>query len=243
METTCRLFKLRSGEEVLGLLSIENESTVRILKPMVIKTHLTPDLMGVTKEITVLRNWLEFTDSESIDLPRDHIASMLMPSESTVLLYQKSVITEEKYKNNFKEKLEPIDDILNDPSSLHQVLEELMKFDDKKDKKEDQDIQKGHPMPPMPFPFMGMSSHVGMFFAIPPDIFEEMVENGILDFDFFGGKDDMEEDDDDDDKLIPEMEIMSDKEKDRLKRKGIDLDQFPDNPQKYIDEDLDNTSE
>jgi len=241
METTCRLFKLRSGEEVLGLLSIENESTVRILKPMVIKTHLTPDLMGITKEITVLRNWLEFTDLESIDLPRDHIASMLMPSESTVLMYHRSVKTEEKNKNNLKEKLEPIGDIMSDPSSLQEVLEELMKFDDKKDKKDDSDNQKGLPMPPMPFPFMGTPSHVGMFFAIPPDIFEEMVENGILDFDFFGGKEDME--DDDDDKLIPEMEIMSDKEKDRLKRKGIDLDQFPDNPLKYIEEDLDNTNE
>jgi hypothetical protein len=43
METTCRLFKLRSGEEVLGLLSGENDSTISILKPMVIKTHISPD--------------------------------------------------------------------------------------------------------------------------------------------------------------------------------------------------------
>jgi hypothetical protein len=69
-----------------------------------------------------------------------------------------------------------------------------------------------------------------------------MVENGILDFDFFSGKDE-DDKDDENDVLIPEMEMMTDKEKDRLKRKGIDLDQFPDNPQKYIEEDLDNTSE
>ena len=99
METTCRLFKLRSGEEVLGLLSGENDSTISILRPMVIKTHISPDSFGVTREITLLRNWLEFTDQEHIDLPRDHVASVLMPSENTVVLYQKSLKTEEKYKS------------------------------------------------------------------------------------------------------------------------------------------------
>jgi hypothetical protein len=242
METTCRLFKLRSGEEVLGLLSGENDSTISILKPMVIKTHISPDSFGVTREITLLRNWLEFTDETRIDLPRDHIASVLMPSESTVILYQKSLKTEEKYKESIKEKEEKAKEILENPEGLQDMLNSL--FNDIIDG----DIQTAEPknpitkIPQMPFPFINPNTSVGMFFSIPPDIFEEMVENGILDFDFFSGKDE-DDKDDENDVLIPEMEMMTDKEKDRLKRKGIDLDQFPDNPQKYIEEDLDNTSE
>ena len=91
METTCRLLKLRSGEEVLCLLAGENESTIHVLRPMVIKSHMTHDNFGVTREITVLRNWLEFTEAQEVDIPKDHIATILKPSDSTVNLYQNSI--------------------------------------------------------------------------------------------------------------------------------------------------------
>jgi len=162
METTCRLFKLRSGEEVLGLLSGENDSTISILKPMVIKSHMTHDNFGVTREITVLRNWLEFTEAQEVDIPKDHIATILKPSDSTVNLYQNSIRKEEKTKKAVEEAQKEIDDILGD-------------------------------------------------------------EDGEI--------------------LIPEMELMTDKEKDKLKRKGINLEDFPDDPRKYIDDISEDTKE
>lgn len=242
METTCRLFKLRSGEEVLGLLSGENDSTISILKPMVIKTHISPDPLGVTREITVLRNWLEFTDQEYIDLPKDHIASVLMPSESTVILYQKSVRTEENYKENLKKAEEKKKETTQNPDNLQDMFKSL--FDDiiEMDSNEPPNNNPlAKPPSPMPFPFMNPNTNVGMFFSIPPDIFQEMIENGLLDFDMFGALKDDEEDDED--ILIPEMEFLTDKEKEKMRRKGINLEDFPDDPRKYIDDISEDTKE
>lgn len=240
METTCRLFKLRSGEEVLGLLSGENDSTISILKPMVVKTHISPDPLGVTREITVLRNWLEFTDQEYIDLPRDHIASVLMPSESTVVLYQKSVRTEENYKESLRQAKEKKKEIMQNPDSLQDMFKSL--FDEIIEMDSEPPIN--NPLaktpPSMPFPFMNPNTNVGMFFSIPPDIFQEMIENGLLDFDMFGA---LKDEDEEEDILIPEMEFLTDKEKEKMKRKGINLEDFPDDPRKYIDDISEDTKE
>lgn len=240
METTCRLFKLRSGEEVLGLLSGESDSTISILKPMVIKTHISPDPLGVTREITVLRNWLEFTDQEYIDLPRDHIASVLMPSESTVVLYQKSVRTEENYKESLKQAEEKKKETMQNPDSLQDMFKSL--FDEIIEMDSEPPIN--NPLaktpPSMPFPFMNPNTNVGMFFSIPPDVFQDMIENGLLDFDMFGA---LKDDDEEEDLLIPEMEFLTDKEKEKMKRKGINLEDFPDDPRKYIDDISEDTKE
>lgn len=241
METTCRLFKLRSGEEVLGLLSGENDSTISILKPMVIKTHISPDPLGVTREITVLRNWLEFTDQEYIDLPRDHIASVLMPSESTVILYQKSVRTEENYKESLRQAEEKKKETMQNPDSLQDMFKSLFDEIIEMDSKEPEIKNPLMNQPPMPFPFMNPNTNVGMFFSIPPDVFQEMIENGLLDFDMFGALKDDEEDDED--ILIPEMEFLTDKEKEKMRRKGINLEDFPDDPRKYIDDISEDTKE
>ena len=93
----------------------------------------------------------------------------------------------------------------------------------------------------MPFPFMNPNTNVGMFFSIPPDVFQEMIENGLLDFDMFGALKDDEEDDED--ILIPEMEFLTDKEKEKMRRKGINLEDFPDDPRKYIDDISEDTKE
>jgi hypothetical protein len=240
METTCRLFKLRSGEEVLGLLSGESDSTISILKPMVIKTHISPDPLGVTREITVLRNWLEFTDQEYIDLPRDHIASVLMPSESTVVLYQKSVRTEENYKESLKQAEEKKKETMQNSDSLQDMFKSL--FDEIIEMDSEPPIN--NPLaktpPSMPFPFMNPNTNVGMFFSIPPDVFQDMIENGLLDFDMFGA---LKDDDEEEDLLIPEMEFLTDKEKEKMKRKGINWEDFPDDPRKYIDDISEDTKE
>lgn len=240
METTCRLLKLRSGEEVLCLLAGENESTIHVLRPMVIKSHMTHDNFGVTREITVLRNWLEFTEAQEVDIPKDHIATILKPSDSTVNLYQNSIRKEEKTKKAVEEAQKQLDEILGDEDTFNQMLKDLVGEDLSDDKEKPKDNLPKHPM--MPFPFGTGPNSVGMYFSIPPNIFEDLLENGLLDFDAFMGPMDDEEDEIGE-ILIPEMELMTDKEKDKLKRKGINLEDFPDDPRKYIDDISEDTKE
>jgi len=238
METTCRLLKLRSGEEVLCLLAGENESAIHVLRPMVIKSHMTYDTFGVTREITVLRNWLEFTEAEEVDIPKDHIATILKPSDSTVTLYQNSIRKEDKTKKAVEEAQKQIDEILSDEDTLNQMLKDLMGGEPGQDIEKSKDNPSK--LPSMPFPFGNSANTVGMFFSIPPNLFEELLENGLLDFDAFMG---LPDEDDEMEELIPEMEFMSDKEKDKLKRKGINLDDYPDDPRKYIDDVSEDTKE
>jgi hypothetical protein len=239
METTCRLLKLRSGEEVLCLLAGENESMIHVLRPMVIKSHMTYDSFGITREITVLRNWLEFTEAEEVDIPKDHIATILKPTNSTIDLYQNSIRKEEKAKKTLDDAHKKLDEILENEDTFNQMLKDLMGSDSLDDKEKSKDNPK-HPT--MPFPFGTNQHSVGMYFSIPPNLFEDLLENGLLDFDVFMGP--MDEDGDEiDEALIPEMEIMTDKEKDKLKKKGINLEDFPDDPRKYIDDISEDTKE
>jgi len=240
METTCRLLKLRSGEEVLCLLAGENESTIHVLRPMVIKSHMTHDNFGVTREITVLRNWLEFTEAEEVDIPKDHIATILKPSDSTVNLYQNSIRKEEKTKKAVEDAQKQLDEILGDEDTFNKMLKDLMGEEPSDNTEKPKD---NLPKPPiMPFPFGAGPNSVGMYFSIPPNLFEDLLENGLLDFDALMGPMDDEEDDIGE-ILIPEMELMTDKEKDKLKRKGINLEDFPDDPRKYIDDISEDTKE
>lgn len=234
METTCRLLKLRSGEEVLCLLAGENESTIHVLRPMVIKSHMTHDNFGITREITVLRNWLEFTEAEEIDIPKDYIATILQPSDKTVNLYQNSIRKEEKIKKAVEDAQNQLDKILNNEDDFNQMLKELVGEEPPNYEEKPKNNSPKSPM--MPFPFGPRANNVGMFFSIPPDIFEDLLENGLLDFDAL--VDPMSDDDDKEIReiIIPEIELMSEKEKDKLKKKGINLEDFPDDPRKYIDD-------
>ncbi len=62
MEVDYKIFKLKSGEEIIGLIDSQDDMTIKISRPMVVKSVLMVDNSGYPKEVMIMRNWLELTN-------------------------------------------------------------------------------------------------------------------------------------------------------------------------------------
>jgi hypothetical protein len=83
-----KVLKLRSGEEIACQVLEENDTFLKIHKPMIFKTIVSHDEAGRIIDITSLHDWLVNTDSKEIDLPINHIAFRTDPNQSTIKLYE-----------------------------------------------------------------------------------------------------------------------------------------------------------
>lgn len=82
-----KVIKLRSGEELIAEIAESNEGQIKLLKPMVFKSIVIPDPMGVPKEGIVLKNWLAFGNQKETTIPTDFIATTLEPTQDVMSYY------------------------------------------------------------------------------------------------------------------------------------------------------------
>jgi len=160
---TYRLVKLRSGEELIAVVKGVNANTVVMERPMQVRIATThhPVTGEVLRETTVLKNWLSGTDEIECDIPRDFIVTTLVPNQKTVEKYE----TEKEKEDEYKE-------LGLDISDINELVDKLAK-------------QIGLPSPENPEnkkpPMIpGSEEVIIMSFAIPKNIFENLVESGIL---------------------------------------------------------------
>ena len=162
---TYRLVKLRSGEELIAVVKGVNANTVVVERPMQVRIATThhPVTGEVLRETTVLKNWLSGTDEIECDIPRDFIVTTLVPNQKTVDKYE----TEKEKEDEYKE-------LGLDISDINELVDKLAK-------------QIGLPSPENPEgnknpPLTGPTGEeiIVMSFAIPKNIFENLVQSGIL---------------------------------------------------------------
>lgn len=120
-----KIFKLRSGEEIICQVIEELKTKYKILDPLVFKSTSSFDQHG-SYDMTVLRDWLQHTDVKIITIPKNHIALEMDPNNDTVQLYNLQLKSE-------KEVTEKIVDIqkeqvsnMNDPEALNSVLDSIL---------------------------------------------------------------------------------------------------------------------
>ena len=82
-----RILKLKSGEEIITKILGQQKGKLILERPMIFKTLHMMDGLGRQKEITVLKDWLQFTDEITIDIPKDYIAIFLKPDKTSSELY------------------------------------------------------------------------------------------------------------------------------------------------------------
>jgi|15BtaG_2_1085339.scaffolds.fasta_scaffold32323_1 NAD-specific glutamate dehydrogenase len=87
MSSAYRILKLKSGEEIITRILSQQKGKLVLERPMVFKTIVMMDGLGRQKEITVLKNWLQFTDQITTDIPKDYIATFLTPDQPSSELY------------------------------------------------------------------------------------------------------------------------------------------------------------
>jgi len=107
MEQIYKVIKLRSGEELIAEIASSENDKVTLLKPMVFKSIVLPDPMGMPKEGIVLKNWLAFGNQTETTIPSDFIATILEPTQDVVSYY-----LAEKEKQGGYEKT-PLDEFTN----------------------------------------------------------------------------------------------------------------------------------
>ena len=107
MEQIYKVIKLRSGEELIAEIASSENDKVTLLKPMVFKSIVLPDPMGMPKEGIVLKNWLAFGNQTETTIPSDFIATILEPTQDVVSYY-----LSEKERQGGYEKT-PLDEFTN----------------------------------------------------------------------------------------------------------------------------------
>lgn len=82
----CKILKLKSGEEVISVLS-ESKGKYTLDNPMLFRSTTLMDHMGRPYDMTTLKDWLYNSDQKSITIPRSHVASLVEPSEKCRTMY------------------------------------------------------------------------------------------------------------------------------------------------------------
>ena len=88
MKTPYRILKLKSGEQIIARLKGEERGKIIIERPMIFMTRVVMDpYSGRQRELTILKNWLAHTNEIETRLPKDYIATYLVPDSDVMELY------------------------------------------------------------------------------------------------------------------------------------------------------------
>jgi len=128
-----KILKLRSGEEIIGQILEENESTVKIFQPMFFNIVQSFDDEGNPCDITTIHDWLVNTDDKNVSLPMNHVAFISEPNKNTKKLYEIESVKEfdkDSYKTtveqNEKTPTSPMKMTEKDADVFGMFLEQLI---------------------------------------------------------------------------------------------------------------------
>lgn len=180
-----KIFKLKSGEEIITQVKEFSKGKYIIEKPMVFKTATMLDPMGRPYDLTMLKDWLSHSDSKIIDLPKSHVATSFDPTLDTQKFYDAECTRmENKNKKEVEEK--PI----NQDKSPDNFLEALFGniFGDIQNQVEEQLQQEMENVSPPPELLNDATPksddvipmvYINMMF--PPEVILELLDAGLLD--------------------------------------------------------------
>lgn len=181
MQENYRVLKLRSGEELIAEVSEWMDGKIKLMKPMVFKSVVVSDQLGMPKEGIILKNWLAFgTQTETI-IPEDFIATVLEPSEDVLSYYisekdktntgyQKSQLNDET-KDSQPKTTEDYENMISDMfKSIFKDLETIEEQKPKRSKnKKSNNFNKN----------IENIIHMNMVFS--PEVLAHMINQGMID--------------------------------------------------------------
>jgi hypothetical protein len=135
---------------------------------------------------------LQFSEGDRAEIPLDWVAMFMKPDEDIVYMYDNEKRKEDEFRKH-------LDEVENDEEAAKGVLENFLKMikASKEQKAKEELEEKANKFDPKNFIEPGS---VMMNIAIPPEIFMEIISNGMLDnFDLgamMGGEVEEEEDED-----------------------------------------------
>jgi hypothetical protein len=166
MNSSYRILKLQSGEEIIAKIKGKERGRIVLDNPMIFKTATKNDMFGQTTEVTFLKDWLSNTTSDIIDIPENFIVSWLKPSNNVTRLYdiERNIKREEKHRGPIPKPLQnPLKEDRPSNSDFQKLLNEMFS---------DNNTKNPEDMLDQPF-FMHM--------MIPPDLVKDLFDQGLLD--------------------------------------------------------------
>ncbi len=82
-----KIFRLRSGEEIITEVVKETKKIFSLKNPMIFKTNLINSPLGTPFDMTVLKDWLENTTTKETTIPKNHIINVYDPTDNSLKLY------------------------------------------------------------------------------------------------------------------------------------------------------------
>ena len=176
-DKSCRVIKLKSGDEIIAKVKGKENGNFLLERPMQIKTTLMHDELGnITDELCMMRSWLANTNQLVCKVPEDFVALMLPPNPPVALKYKLELEKEDTFMS-IANKIDP--DGQHDLSDIDRMLKEYFQ--------NQQPPQKGllPGMPPAPPPGgnqpedegeMPPKNFVVLQFAMPKEDFMELMK-------------------------------------------------------------------
>jgi hypothetical protein len=88
MSTNIKVFKLVSGDEIIGsLIESQDDSIIKINQPMIFRTSTMMDNKGYPYDVTILKDWMIRSDVKIAEIPKVQVSTVFSPNEKTMNLY------------------------------------------------------------------------------------------------------------------------------------------------------------
>jgi hypothetical protein len=184
-----KILKLKSGEDLVGTIRVSKDGTIKIHRPMVMRSMVSQDILGFMKEIFMLKNWLALSDDKVAVISKDCINTIVNASKDVSDLYDAEKTkqdqigpikpkrphvpfsapnSEDQLSNNFIE-------------TLTKQLEDMLNQDNQDAKKHEMDSNLKDLDKPQ---FNDKMVFMNMVFS--PKVIIQMLKNGMLDRKEFG---------------------------------------------------------
>lgn len=183
-----KIFKLKSGEEIITSVKELTKGKYLIERPMVFKTTTMLDNLGRPYDMTLLKDWLIHSDIKTIELPKSHVATCFTPTADTQKLYEMEKDRMDKVQNKIVDhgKVNPeklLEDFFGD------LFGEIQK---EVDKQADNEMNKinGENILPMSEDDLFMDEFkpnkdlvpmVSISMMFPPEVILDLLDSGLLD--------------------------------------------------------------
>ena len=99
-----KIFRLRSGEEIITEVVSETKKIFSLKNPMIFKTNLINSPMGTPFDMTVLKDWLANTTAKETTIPKNHVVNIFEPTDDSLKLYNLQLNSEVEKQEIIKTK-------------------------------------------------------------------------------------------------------------------------------------------
>jgi hypothetical protein len=178
-----RVFKLRSGEEIIAKVAGKTKDKIKLARPMRVMNNIQTDpYTGVKRHTIFFSDWLGSTSEITADIPLDFIVVDLSPDPDMISLYARQTEVQDRPPAPLAPPTEITEEEMKALSNeVDKKLEDMLKQLAAEGATGDFPAQG---MTPSSFPFSVPPRPEGIIFSvsIPNDILSSWVESGFVDY-------------------------------------------------------------